>query len=296
MNRNLPMNWNAPDSKSLDVRLSPLWHEVSKGLTFVAAGYLLLIMLAVPGTLLLWMIFHDGPLFHPGLVLDQQAKDILFLPVPIALCGVVVLGFGMVVAGTVRCLTHATQHRASKELMFACITCFLAGVILFVTAHFLGGLRNYLVFEKGLQAAEGISLVNTGTIFQLAGAVLVLGGSLLFCQFQRIIAQYFEDEAGARRVEIYFVYVCLMLGGSVGVFATPGLASRGEVFLALAGGWLVCFLAQVVLMVSTVRCIGEALHGSGGNELSRPSNDSKEGSGITRSGLHRVYKDLFPSS
>src|SRR5437763_15409443 len=132
MNRNSTMNWNAFDSKVLETRPSPKWHEVSKGLTFVAAGYLLLIMLALPGALRLWLILHDGPLFHPRLVLYQEQKDLLFLPVPVALCLVVLLGFGMVLAGKVRCLTHSTQHGGAKDLMLACITCFLAGLFLFV--------------------------------------------------------------------------------------------------------------------------------------------------------------------
>jgi hypothetical protein len=110
-----PINWNAPDSKILNLRPSPKWHEVSKGLTLVAGGYLLLTILALPCTLLLWLIFHDGPLFHPRLVLDQQQKDILFLPVPIILCIVVLLGFGMVVAGKVRCLTYSTQQRGARN-------------------------------------------------------------------------------------------------------------------------------------------------------------------------------------
>jgi hypothetical protein len=295
VNMNSPINWNALDSKILQVRPSPKWHEVSKGLLLVAGGYLFLIMLALPGTLLLWLIFHDGPLFHPRLVLDRQEKDILFLPVPIALCGVVLVGFGMVVAGKLRCLTHATQHLGAKELMLTCITCSLAGVLLFAAAHFCGGLRNYLVFEKGLGALDRISFLNTGTIFQLAGAVLAFGGSLLFCQFQKTIARYFENEAGARRVDVYFLYVCLMVGGSIGVFATPRLAGRGELFLAVAGGWVVCILAQVVLMISTRRCIAEALEGSHRKEPTQPQQDKKEGA-ITRSGLHRVYKSLFPSS
>jgi hypothetical protein len=179
--------------------------------------------------------------------------------------------------------------------MLTCITSFHAGVLLFVAAHFFGGFQNYQVFEKGLGALDQISFLNTGTIFQLAGAVLAFGGSLLFCQFQRTIAQYFDDEAGARRVEVYFVYVCLMLGGSIGLFATPGLAGRGELFLAVAGGWVVCILAQVVLMVSTRRCIADALHCWHHKEPATPHQEDKEGT-ITRSGLHRVYKALFPSS
>src|SRR5690242_2236967 len=125
------MNWNSSDSKILHLRPSPRWHEVSKGLLLVAGEYLLLIMLARPGTLLLWLIFHGDPHCHPRLVLEQREKDILFVPVPIALCLVVLLGCGMVLAGKVRCLTHAAQSQGAKELMFACITCFLAGVLLF---------------------------------------------------------------------------------------------------------------------------------------------------------------------
>jgi hypothetical protein len=289
------MNWNAIDSKVLQTQLSPKWYEVSKGLTLVAAGYLLLITLALPGALLLGLIFHNGPLFHPRLVLGQQQKALLDLPVPVALCLVVLLGFGMVLAGKVRCLTHSTQHRGAKEVMLACITCFLAGLFLFVAAHFFGGLQNYLVFEKGLGALGQISLLNAGTLFQLVGAALVLGAWLLFGQFQRRIAQYFEDKAVALRVDIYLFYVCLMIGGSIGVLASPRLASRGEVFLALVGGWLVCVLAQVVLMVSTGRCIEEALRGSSRSEPPRPQTDAKAGTAVSRSGLHRTYKALFPS-
>jgi hypothetical protein len=251
-------------------------------------------MLALPGMLLICLIFHDGPLFHPRLVLNEDQKSILFIPVPITVCGVVLLGFGLILRGKVRCLTHATQHQGAKELMLACITCFLAGLLLFVTAHFVGGLQTYQVFEKGVGAPDAGSLLNAGTIYQMAGLVLILVGSLVFCQFQSNIAQYFEDEAAARRVEIYFFYVCLMLGGSIGVLATTGLAGRGETFLGLGGAWLVCFLAQVVLMISTRRCIAEAVHSAKPTETARPQSDVPEGT-ITRSGLHRVYKSIFPS-
>src|SRR5689334_1394024 len=105
MNMNSNINWNVPDSKDLHVWQSPGWNDISKGLMSVAVGYLLLITLALPGMLLLCMIFHDGPLFHPRLVLDEHQKAILFLPIPIGLCGVVVLGFGLILAGKVRCLT-----------------------------------------------------------------------------------------------------------------------------------------------------------------------------------------------
>jgi hypothetical protein len=245
---------------------------------------------ALPLTFLLWLILHQGPLFHPRLVLGQQDKELLFLPVPIGLCLVGLIAFGLILGGKVLCLTHSTQSRGAKELMLACLTFLLAGVLLFAAAHFFGGIRTYRALDQGLDALHPSLLLNAGAICQLAGVALIFLESLLFCQFQRTTAYHLEARGAARKTECYFLFICLLIGGSVGLSAAPNLAIRKEMLLGLAGAWLSGLLAQLVLLVSTGRCIDKALGDSPQDE--DPGGQRKP---RTRSGLHRAYQTLFPS-
>jgi hypothetical protein len=252
------VTWNASNSKVVKALVGSKWPEIGRGLHMIALGEVAWMLFVVPVLFLAWMPFHTPALAEVRRLLTREDELVLL--------GLVIVGAGTLIAfvlallGTWRCLMHAPQRHGAKELLFACLNSLVLGPGLLVASHFFGGARNYEWLERGLEGLQDVRFLHPGTLMQLGGGLLCLIGFLLFTQFLRVVAQCFDDEEGARNVERYFFFVCLVVGGSIGVFfCLKYLSNAREVLLGLAAGWLAGLVWHTGLVLATRRRIGECL-------------------------------------
>jgi hypothetical protein len=278
------LRWNASGSRVLPIQTVPTWREVRRGLRLLLVGYWTLLVLGLPGLGLIWLTLHGHRVFQLPLHLAQN-EDLVFLGL-LLLGAAGLLGFGLILWGQWHCLKHAPQHHA-KELLFAAIFCILVGPVLPVVAHYTGGERNYVVFQEGLEALRAEGLLQGAGLLQLAGLCLTLVNFLLVAQFLWTTGDFFHRPGVSRAVDFQAVFVCLLVGTSVGTFLCVRPSAFGKAApLGLAIGWLTYFLSQVILTLGARRCIGAGLRDIEAGKESRTRQDSQT-TPKPYSGLHR---------
>jgi hypothetical protein len=274
LNMSAVFRWNASGSRVVHVQTAPRWQEVQRGLTLFLLGTCALVVLALPGMGLAWVGLYGRLPFHLWTV-GLPDDDILWLGQFVVGAGVL-LGYGLALLGQWRCLKHAPQHHSAKEGLFTALLCIVAGPALLGMAHFSGGERSYALLRGEMTGFKVADFVQGVGLLQLAGVGLLLLNILLFAFFARVIGECFDRPGLSRAVEFQMVFVCVLVGGSVGMFLCVRPADFGKAVLpGLALGWGAYFLWIVVLTVWARRCIAAGLRDLEAGKEPRRRRDSK---------------------
>jgi hypothetical protein len=247
-----PIKWNASSSRQVTIT-RPKWAEARQGLLLALAGHVLLFVLGAPGLIFLGPL---GESVASRLGLEPKEAPMIGL----TLAGLaVLLGWGLVLLGQLRCLIAAPQGNGAKELLFACLLCSLAAPLFPVIGHFLGGAANYPALLRGPAGLPELQFLNGAGLVQLVGALLALTGALLFSGFARAVERYLGDTSRASGIVCFFLFVLFLLGGTAGVFLHARHRVPPAVWSCLAIGWLLCLFWHTVVLHGASRCIARSL-------------------------------------
>jgi hypothetical protein len=268
--------------KPLPYHGGPGWRQIRVGLHLVAGGYGVLILGGSAGAALVW-----AALCNPGGGPDGHYLLPLFAAMTLVLTAV--FSYGLVLAGQWRCLMYAPPRGSAKELIYVCFHCVLLCSCLNAVGAYLDGGKTYAALQRGWGEVEALDLWSAGNLMQLASILLGVVGSLVFSQFLRNVADCFNDRRRVRAVDLNLLFMGLLLGGTAGMhFCVRRLDFKGDSLPWLAGGWLLCFVWHLWLVLGVNRCVADGLrraslsrtvriHGAGGMPLSH-----------TLSGLRRM--------
>jgi hypothetical protein len=262
------LRWNASGSRVMPVQLAPKWREVRQGLTLTASGYLVLLLGAVPGLLLVGLARRAERLGWLPAGLEQEDAELAGVVLAAAAGS---LGYLLLLAGQWRCLTYAPQRHGAKEWMLIGILCLLVGAFSLIAAQFLGGSRNYAALWRGPDALDDLKLLEGGGLLQLMGLSLLLLSCLMFGQFLRITCGCLQEGASTAGMDSWFFCVFLLLGGSVGGALLCRGWTRPLVLQGIVLGWALAWLWHLALLLITRRCIRQTLRrlGAGTRQVPR---------------------------
>jgi hypothetical protein len=274
-------SWNSSGSRVVGLSGQPKWAEIRRGLRFVLVGHLVLFALAACGVV--FRLDDWGWLRLPDLIVPEPEDTEMLRWLGVT--GFVIGGL-LTLIGQWLCLRSAPQEDGGKELVFTSI---LAAVIVLplacaaplADAVWNGRALDGLLYALRLRAFPSVTSVLLGTFFGL-----VLVNLLSFSQFVRVVAIRFDKGLLARLVGSFFVYVCLLLGGSAGVFLVlRQLHSAPVVIAGVAAGWGLCLLWHSLLVVGTLRVVARALRRA-------PFPGSRKDSGTKKpySGTYQHFK------
>jgi hypothetical protein len=265
------------------------WQQISKGLSLVVRGYLVLVIGGALGAVLVWLADGGGPPL-PGLEVSRADSDSLLLLGVLTLGVTALLSYGLVLVGQWRCLMYAPQRQSAKELMYVCINVVLLASLLNLVGACADGNGAYAALKHAWDETEELDLHSPGVLLQFGGAGLGLFASLVFSQFLRNVAGCFNDRARMRNVDLNLAFVGLLLGGSAGtLFLVHRL--KAELLPWLAGGWLVCLAWHLLLVLGVRHCVEEGLRTLATVRAGPPLGDTRAPGAITLhslSGLRRL--------
>jgi hypothetical protein len=189
---------------------------LQRGIQVVLAGYVVALLVAFPGACL-WLSSQEGVplLWRAGLAGNEDAE----VPGLLLACGGAVLGYLLLVVGQWLCLLHAPQSHGAKELAYVCVLLAVFVAPVNAAAFLVGGAGDFAWLSRLLHHPAHWTTwteVPTGTLLQLAGGLLVLGNILTFTQFLRAVLLRAHPEKGARRIEAFCCFVCLVVGARSG--------------------------------------------------------------------------------
>ncbi len=237
----------APEGPQAHLPLELGWSEVRRGLGLILRGYLLLILAYVLFGVILGVIL--GMSAQDRAKIPWQVRDIsLFLG--LGLLGLfTIYCYGCVIVGHWRCLLNAPERRGARWLMFACLTCILAGPGLNLAAN-LTGVNQKPKLEKGMSGIKEIKLTTEGAVMQVGSIGLSMAGNCLFILFLRAVASCFEDRARVVVIDIYLGFTALLLGATVWVVVTaPDWETLILHALVLGLGWAANFIGYLIIIL-----------------------------------------------
>jgi hypothetical protein len=228
---------------------------LQRGIQVVLAGYLVVLLVALPGACL-WLSSQERVpvLWRAGLTGNDDAEAFGLL----LACGGAGLGYLLLLAGQWLCLFHAPQSHGAKELAYLCVllAVFLAPVNL--AAFLIGGANDFGWLSRLLQhplAGTTWTEVPTGTVFQLLGAVLLLVNMLTFTQFLRAVLLRAHQEKRAERIGAFNFFVCLVVGGSFGIGLAPETVRSFHLLVpGVVLAWLLVLAWQAWLILGACDC------------------------------------------
>jgi hypothetical protein len=228
--------WPAPARPSKIAGSPARLRLLQRGIRFVLGGYLLATLVALPAAVLWLTTQPDGWL--DALAVGEDARALALRVASVS----AVLAFVLVARGQWGCLRHAPPGHGSRKWAF--VSGLLALVVpgVAVAAGRVGELGEVpwvaAFLANPLQAPDW-EQAPAGELLQLLGAVLAVGYLLSFSQFVRTLFLRIQDEERAGRIEVYFLGVCLVVGGSLGLALAPPEVRTSELALAgLATGWV----------------------------------------------------------
>jgi hypothetical protein len=264
------------------------WRAISRGLTLVVAGQLVLGLLGLAALALAGLAGPGAPLSDLPRQLDLQARPVLMALTLVGAVGF--LAYFLVLAGQVRCLAHLPENHPGKDLLLGSLFGTLAGPVLSGAAPFLGA----DLYPPLNQELERLGWPQAGTVLQVGAGALGLLGLFLFARFLQVVAYSCQDEGLAAKVEHHLLGGCVLLGGSVGLtFFAGQLAVPGLALLGLAAGWLACFLWHVTLVSATRRRLDRALRSMWGGKTGQHRVDGQS-QAKPYTGLHYFYTARLP--
>jgi hypothetical protein len=262
---------SAPQTSSVTSRLRTL----QRGNQIVLVGYLLAMLVAFPA-FCLWLSSQEGvPLLSRAGLLGNDDAETLGL---LLACGAAGLAYLLLLVGQWLCLSNAPQSHGAKELAYVCVLLAVFVAPVNVAAFFVGGAGDFewlgRFLQHPLEAATWIK-VPTGTLLQLFGALLLLGNILVFTQFLRALLLRAHQEKRAGRLEAFFLFVCLVVGGSFGVGLAPAAVRSSELVLpGVVLAWLLVVLWHAWLILGACDC-ARVILGTGASD-GRVRRDARE--------------------
>ncbi len=258
------LRWNSSASREVSAISCPKLVEVRRGYLLAAVGPLAALPFLVPGLLLV------GPLGN-SLAESLGAVPFLIEVVGWLLAGLgALVGFGLVLAGQLRCLSYVPQASGAKELLFCTVLCLLASPLSFGASYIFGGEKNFLALAHAPASLPDFNPLGAAGVLQITGALLTVVCALLFSVSGRLIAQYLRDEVHSRNVGLFLWYVAFLVGGTFGVLLNPEHLMMREVWLGFVLGWVFFLLWHVFLLRSGARRLDETVRKLGSNTVTRP--------------------------
>ncbi len=284
--------WHDSTDTIRHARTESNWNEARKGLAMSIVGYACLLGGWAFGAGLFWLLHYSQRRAWVQELVGRDEETVLLMAVA-SLIMAVLAGYGLLIAGLWRCLTYVPQHQGAKEQVYVCITFFLVGSLLNIASAFLGGWKNYERLFEGVDGFHKLDYTSSGGIMQLTGVVLCLFTFYVFNQFLRTIVCCFDDRPRIRVLDLYLMYMSLLIGGTVtSFFVLRRLPFHDDVFRGLAIGWIVCLVLQTCVIQSIRNGIK---HGMGKLGVTRPGDET----GITLqnvsqrlSGMHRILRAM----
>jgi uncharacterized membrane protein len=226
----------------------PGWPDVRQGLGLILRGYFVMIAAILLVAAVFVFLFGLDPADRSKT--SWQVRDIgLFLGLGALAVGSL-YSYGCIVVGHWRCLMNAPERHGAKWLMFACITCVLAGPALNFASG-LSGIQRTPKVQRGLKDMGEVKYTKEGAIMQAASGGINVLGTVFFMLFLRAVARCFEDATRAWLANLYLIFVVFVFGLTVlMVFASGGPALPTAHLLELGAAWLACFLGYLFMVAN----------------------------------------------
>jgi hypothetical protein len=250
---NAPIKWNSYNSKEVRTLARPRWRELRQSFLVAQSGFVLLLVVALPGLLLTGSLGD-----RLGAWLRLETDDQAALSFLLGAVGAL-LGYGLVLGGQWRCLVFAPQKHGAKELQFAALLCSFTAPACFLVAHYLGGAATYKALAPGPDGLRDLDPLNPGCTLQIIGVALFLVSTLLFTAHARAVARNLNDDRRARSLALYFWFVAFLLGGTAGMFLQARKVSVRDAWTVLALGWVLCVAWHAMALRSMARGIATVL-------------------------------------
>jgi hypothetical protein len=284
------MSWNdSPHDIDSDKTVSG-WQEVQTALRFVLVGYFLLTAGLVFGLVLgrayagnlawVWLRGYFNNDFDDAVLLATGGAALSAL-----------LGFILLFAGKLRCLGYVPAPQIARDVMFASVIALVLASLLAIVAGFVGGTHNYRIVLQGASLGERITLNSLEGYLQLAAASLWLVSFLLFNHFLRAVERHFDRERASRGMDLYLLFVSLLVGLSAGAFMhAERLGAGSPVWLGLAASWSLGLLWHVARISSVRRRVTQWLGGTGQPQELPGSVFNPENIPQALSGMRRILR------
>jgi hypothetical protein len=169
------------------------------------------------------------------------------------------------------CLFNAPQGHGAKELAFVCVLLAVLVLPVNVAAFVVGGAGDFAWLGRILRyplESTSWTKIPTGSLLQLIGGLLLVN-ILTFSQFLRALLLRAHQENRTRRIEAFFFYVCVVVGGSVGVGMAPEVIRSSQLVLpAVVLAWLLVLGWHAWLILGACDCarmiLSAPIAGAGG--------------------------------
>jgi hypothetical protein len=243
----------------LQLRVESGWYEVANGLTRMLLGNLIIMGSWFVGVGLFVLAFFGIPGKNDKLINDVYFEVTCYGAVALILLGSS-WGYGMIVLGQWKCLKNASERHGCRWLIFSSMTCVLMGPTLNIGCSW-GGVKNQPNFQRGARNFKMVEFSQSTRYLQMASSGITMTSVLLFVLFLRAVARCFGDTARVFRVNLYLVFMGLLLGGSIYVgYNRPDLLFRNEIALGILGGWVLSGLWFLYLLLTVRLCIADGMH------------------------------------
>jgi hypothetical protein len=230
------------------LRFEPGWPDVRSGLGLILRGYFVLVAAVIVVATVFIILFGIDPAQRSKT--SWQVRDIgLFLGLG-AVAVASLYSYGCVVVGHWRCLMNAPERHGAKWLMFACITCVLAGPALNFASG-VSGIQRAPKVQRGLKDIKEVHYSKEGAIMQAASAGINVLGTVFFMLFLRAVARCFEDATRAWMANLYLIFIVCVFGLTVMmIFASGEPALPTAHLLELGAAWAAAFLGYLFMVAS----------------------------------------------
>jgi hypothetical protein len=264
------------------------WRQIGAGLRMVSIGYCVLIV----GGSVCWALIRltlSGQTF-PSLAEEADQPFVLAWLIASSLVVTAVCSYGLVMLGHFRCMLYAPRRHCAKEVMYVCFQCLLVGSVLNGVGVYLDDGKTFAALQLGWEGVRILNPWSTANLMHLASLVLWVVSALVFSQYLRKVAECFDDRSGVNAVDLNLFFMCLMIGGSVGVcFCVGWLKLKGVTLVWLAAGWVLCLIWHLWLVLCIRRCVYDGLRKDSEEQIPPCPTGAIHTS--TLSGLHRRAKE-----
>ncbi|HMF11400.1 MAG TPA: hypothetical protein VKE94_03820, partial [Gemmataceae bacterium] len=156
--------------------------------------------------------------------------------------------YGCLIVGHWRCLMHVPERRGARWLIFACLTCILAGPGLNLASN-LTGVEKGVKWERGVDGIKELRMTKEGAIMQVSSVGFQVLGTIFFILFLRAVVACFEDRLRVLLVDVYLVLSILLFVATVYlVFSARDFEVLLKFALVLGAGWMVNFLVYLIVI------------------------------------------------
>jgi hypothetical protein len=236
--------------------------DLRKGLNTILLGYLVsLVASLIMGGLIAYLVVQNMDKRMSMKTVDELST-LLFgavLVFGLAMIGSVIL----IVRGKWLCLSSAPEQCHAKWMMFLSILCILTGPTLNFATHFIndpdpgpkrggGAIAGQRFLKEIEKFKDGIPPLDAKAYVRLAGQGIGMLSTIFFVLFLRALAKCWGADWRAAFIELYLLFVAILVAGVVVLFWKPAfMLARPPLLLSLGGGWLLAGVWYFALIVST---------------------------------------------